>query len=872
MVKSKSLFLFFITLLFSFSCFSQWTQTSGPEGGSIEEIFKVGNSLIIFSGWGGVYKSVDNGESWNSSNSGFPNNPRIYDSFEDDGILYASVENHGIYISSNQGDSWTSISPLQKDETSYYIFVDGNNIYGGLAYGGIIYSPDRGVTWQIKKDGITNQFVNLHVHNSKLYAKRNNKLYETQDHGDTWVEITVPGISPNGVSSMATHNDMLFIADGNTVFFSQDGLTWSDSNAPSTGGGIQLQSDTGILYLGTGQGEYYYLSEIGGSWTQVQNSKTKGSVNKLLFFDNSIFMASSGGVYKTVDNGTSWTAKNSGIKAQSSNNMASNTNYVFASGNGGIYRTDDNGQNWTLVNNGFYRPVYPKHISDIVTVGNTLFVSTFGGIYSSTDNGDSWEPKYLSSTYSKHTGHLAYDNGVLVTSESGTGVLLSSDMGETWTLAQTEGLNTDFQYISMLIKGDTIVLGTYYGQIFLSVDSGQSWKEISILGQYDNRRPIDLEYQNDRLYVTTTQGLWISDDLGDHWQPFIASDTQYMDDLMVIEDTIYVATDNGVLVGAKGRDIWYPLTEGMGPKRITKLIIHNDHMFVGTYSHGIWEGPLSELKIPPLDDDSDGIPNEDDLCPNTAPDVPVNVTGCDLIASNAIRIYTATPTCPDANNGSIEIAASLSGYSLNIDIVGEGYNESFTDLNVNGNFKVGDLSPGTYQIAVSIPEVLHEQLFGITINESIGISGKFQSVNIKSKSAKYIVSGSKEYKVNINGIPKRFNFNSTGENEIAISNLETSNSIIISGENDCQGKIVDTLFLEDEIQVYPTVTSGLLSVIGELETAEIFIYDTSGQLMFRGKTGDETGGTIHLDNYTSGLYLVHIRTKEKTKIFKVIKK
>lgn len=872
MANTKHFLFFCFSLLYTISSFSQWNQTSGPIGGS-GEIFKVQNNLVLATHWGGVYKSIDNGESWNPSNTGFPNNPRIYDMFEDDDTLYASIENRGIYVSANQGDSWASISPLQKDETLYDIFVEGDNIYGGLAYGGLIYSPDKGATWQFKTEGTTtHQFVNLHVYNSKLYANRNNKLYETQDHGDTWVEIIVPGISPNGVSLMTTHNNMLFIADESNVFFSQDALTWTDANIPSLGASItSMQSHEGNLYATMSNGRYFYLTEIGQSWTLIQIPNTEGSVYNILFLDDGIMMCASGGIIKSVDDGLTWSVKNNGIRAQSSYKMASNDNYVFATGSGGIYRSNDNGQNWTIVNKGYLRPTYPKNTPDIINVDNTLFVSTFGGVYSSIDNGDSWVPKYHTSSYSKHTGHLAYDNGVLVTSESGTGVLLSTDMGETWTLTQTTGLNTDFQFISMLIKGDTIVLGTYHGEIFLSTDLGQSWSDIPIRGQYDNQRPIDLEYQNDKLYVTTTQGLWVSDNLGRNWLPFIENDTQYMWDVEVTEDAVYVATFNGVQVSTEGRNSWYPLTEGMGPKRIIKLLVHDNILFSATEAYGIWSRPLSELGVPAPDDDDDGIANEDDFCPNTIPGVAVNDSGCDLIDSNAISVYGATPTCPNVDNGIIEIATTLIGYSFDIHIAGEGRDESFRAIDLDGNLKVDDLAPGSYEITVSVPAVLHEQTYGVTINELSSISGKFQGADEKSRSARYIVSGSNEYTLNVNGIPKNYKFDSANEYEIVLHNLKMSNKILISGKNDCQGKIEDTFSLGGQILVFPTITSGLVSMSGGFMVTEIRVFNSVGQLVLNKNMITEDDNDIDLENQMDGLYIVQLLSEGDAKSFKIIK-
>lgn len=863
-----------ISFLFTISLFSQWTPTSAPVSGPTRGIFKVDNSLIVFTPWGGVYKSSDNGESWLPSNSGLPSNMRIYDMVEADGTLYASIENQGIYISSDKGDNWTSISPLQKDETSYHIFVKGNNIYGGLAYGGIIYSSNRGATWEFKNINASSaQFVNLHVYNSKLYAKRGNGFYVTENNGDSWTEIIVPGISANGLSSITVHNDMLFIADEYNVFYSQDASSWSSANIPSPRASItSMQSYEGKLYATTNNGRYYYLSEIGQEWTLVQRANTPSFIYNLLFLDDGILMSSADGIHKSIDSGTTWSTKSSGINAFSSLAMASNSNYVFVSAGDGVYRTNDNGQNWELVDRGFHRPTFRSYsIKNMLTVSDTIFVSTIGGIYNSIDNGDSWSPKFLPST--NFTGPLAYDDGVLATTESGTGVVLSDDLGETWRLAGTAGLNTASQFISILINGNIIVAGTYQSEIFLSLDLGQTWNEISIpWNQFSNQRPIDLEYENGKLYVTSTQGLWVSDNLGGQWQPFIANDTQYMDDVTIIDDAAYVATLNGVQVSTEGRKSWFPLTEGMGPKRIAKLFVHNNIMFVGTHAHGIWTGPISELGVPAPDDDNDGVANANDLCPNTAPGIEVNGYGCDLIGPDVISVYAATPTCPNLNNGSIEIATSLTGYNFDIQIVGEGRDESFTAIDWDGNFEVDDLAPGTYDITVSIPTILHKQLFGVTIEGINSISGKFQGFDTKAKSAKYIVSGSTEYTVNVNGIQKTYVFDSTNENEIVLRNLKTSNEVLISGKNDCQGKIDDTFALEEEILIYPTITAGLLNMSGGLKDFEIQVYNSGGQLVLRekNKIGEDTA--IHLDNCTAGLYVVHVLSEGHTKAFKIIKR
>jgi hypothetical protein len=468
-------------------------------------------------------------------------------------------------------------------------------------------------------------------------------------------------------------------------------------------------------------------------------------------------------------------------------------------------------------------------------------------------------------------GPLSFDNGIFATTVAGKGVFISSDMGQTWNQTPSDGLEIENDYSSIFIQGSTIVIAQMNSKIFISTDLGQSWSDISLPGGYYHTYKIKI--QNNELYASTTQGLLVSNDLGQNWHRFIPYDQTSIQDIVVNGDVVYAATENGVQVSQKGRKQWYSMTDGMGEKWISDLFLADDILYAGTSSSSLWSRPISEIGVPPLDDDNDGIANESDLCPNTALGVPVNSTGCDLIAPDAIRVYTATPSCPDVANGSIEISTSLTAdYGFTIKMVGEGRDERFTDIDLDGNFKLDDLAPGTYEITVSIPEVLHEQLFGITINNSSSISGKLQGTDTKSKSAKYIVSGSTAYTVEVNGLQTRFTFNSVEENEISLHNLQALNTITISGENDCQGKFIDTLSLEEVIQVYPTITSGLLSVTGGLEITEILIYDMSGQLMSRQKTGTGTPDTVRLDNYTSGLYIIHVKTREKNNIFKVIKK
>jgi len=54
--------------------FAQWQPTNGPEGGTVNEILKKGNVIFSCTGdffGGAVYRSSDEGQSWQIVSNGF---------------------------------------------------------------------------------------------------------------------------------------------------------------------------------------------------------------------------------------------------------------------------------------------------------------------------------------------------------------------------------------------------------------------------------------------------------------------------------------------------------------------------------------------------------------------------------------------------------------------------------------------------------------------------------------------------------------------------------------------------------------------------------------------------------------------------------
>ena len=271
------------------------------------------------------------------------------------------------------------------------------------------------------------------------------------------------------------------------------------------------------------------------------------------------------------------------------------------------------------------------------------------------------------------------------------------------------------------------------------------------------------------------------------------------------------------------------------------------------------------------DNDADGVLDHLDSCLNTTGGAVVDAHGCEIIPVDAISIYGQTPTCINESNGSIEISSILVDHVFTITIAGTTLDAEYTEVSLDEALKIENLPTGLYTIQVKIPNALYEQTFGVIINEVGSVTGKRQSIDTKNKTATYLVSGSHQYKANVNGKAETFAFDSTAPNEIRLTGLSDYNSVSISGKNDCQGKIEDAFEISGEVFVYPVMTKGMVFIHGGQSTAKVKVYDMAGRLIIEKDIGRDTSEGINLESYGSGMYPIKITSEGNTKSFKILK-
>jgi len=168
------------------SCLAYRVYQSNDNGGTWTNFnqglptYNVGNSFTIFNNnvfmcegstlSGRIYRrSVNGGANWVSLNTnGAGSDNEVRQIYTVNNTLFAAT-NSGVYKSLDNGQSWNVILPnvLARAITGY-----GNNLICCLFSGGFRYSSDLGVTWTTLNEGLTSDpvFVSLYVHNGYVFA------------------------------------------------------------------------------------------------------------------------------------------------------------------------------------------------------------------------------------------------------------------------------------------------------------------------------------------------------------------------------------------------------------------------------------------------------------------------------------------------------------------------------------------------------------------------------------------------------------------------------------------------------------------------------------------------------------------------------
>ena len=227
-------------------------------GGGQHELDPVNSQIQYFlDGSQGLYKSLDGGKTWTHKANGY--NPELNESYGwmqispfDHETLYLSItstydstiDNKGLYISHDAGDSWERIyAPAKKKTETWTVWAHPNRenyllmIISRDFVFNLAWSDDGGVTWAICKEmagHIAEKIYFIESVPGLVLAIFDNGLFYSMDDGQTWQRygIPVPGrirdlsICPDDPSFMYAAVDNGYLQHKGVYVTFDYGLSW----------------------------------------------------------------------------------------------------------------------------------------------------------------------------------------------------------------------------------------------------------------------------------------------------------------------------------------------------------------------------------------------------------------------------------------------------------------------------------------------------------------------------------------------------------------------------------------------------------------------------------------------------------------------
>jgi photosystem II stability/assembly factor-like uncharacterized protein len=278
---------------YNWSIKSHWNGTCS---GTVTEVHcdqhccEFNGSTVYIGNDGGIYKSTDNGTTWNDISNSLVINQiyRIglakYDPFE----YIIGLQDNGTHLHS--GGSWVMDAVMGGDGMECFIDPTDNNVqFGEYQNGGLRktvdhWANDMDITTGLSGSAawVTPFIMDPNDHNT-IYVGYEN-VFKSTDQGNNWSQISTWGGGSNTIRSLAvapSNSSVIYAATLTSIYRTIDGgASWSQvtSNLPVTNGNITYvtvkHTDPNTAWVtigGYNSDAVYETTNGGGFWTNISS-------------------------------------------------------------------------------------------------------------------------------------------------------------------------------------------------------------------------------------------------------------------------------------------------------------------------------------------------------------------------------------------------------------------------------------------------------------------------------------------------------------------------------------------------------------------------------------------------------------------------
>ena len=623
---------------------SRWTQTSAPKGGTIFDIFATSKEVLFAFSRTGVYRLAANAAVWAPVTVDVPPETLWVPMTEHDGVLYL-VSKDTVFASTDDGETWNTFCTCPVGNAIGLVITEAaqkgsRTIYLALENKGVFRSTDAGDQWTRFDNGLTDRVVStMAAVGDTVFAGTDSGLYRL----DAGVWERLMGV-PGSIYSLAVSEGSLYVStgpdfqtlgqiesksgkivqvtsDGNSsgsrVFHSADfGASWTEitpmgGSHPIAPMGVSL-SVAGKTILAQA-GTQFRSRDGGQTWVDLgfgTNSLLRNTFLSVAVGERTFYKAGTSGIYRTTDGGESWHLFMDGMVGTGILDLVTVNNRLYVHTDSEIVQSTDRGESWEAVGintklfrEGDSRFNFSDH-SRLTIVDNILYVITPEednvSVFRLSTDGNALVPIQGVPAFEAEQGDLYEIIGAFVVSD-GTfyteyqrklfkwkpGDSSWKDTGLVNVEDQSEGdLEDRFR---LAVSGETVYVGKRNGRLFQSLDSGNSWKDITPNLPLRFTYFKEIVFAGSTVYVATDAGV-LASQTGGHWR--VINDDVVIDRFAVDGLTVYGAGDKGVYRLDVHSD-WQQISPGV-PGKLRSLVVDRNRLYVATEQRGMFHISLDE--------------------------------------------------------------------------------------------------------------------------------------------------------------------------------------------------------------------------------------------------------------------------------------
>ncbi len=646
---------------------AQWTQGYGPPAGHFRDIFATSEGTLYTVSQTGMYKLTAGAPAWTRINASVPTSTSLMPMVENRGVLYiVSVDE--IFASMDKGETWNAFCSRPKGNPVGLVVIDEAReprtqaditMYLALRDEGVFRSTNSGTHWQSLSDGLTAEKISaLSAVEKTVFAGTEIGLYRL----DAGVWKKLPVDTSGAVCSLAVSGKNLYVGTGSDLL-----VKLSPPREIGEVAGRNRSHSIKILHT----------ADLGATWTDItpehKYSFTGPPAGITVLTTGDTLLALGYVQSRSTDGGKTWSKMgyNPYMQEMSSIPIAAvDETTLYTAGVRGIHRTTDGGESWHLFMNG----VLGTRVIDLISFNDRLYANNSYEAFQSTDSGVSWQSVPMvadvvpsesvkQKSFRVNTTNSNYGSKFMVSDNVFYFVLplrdtlqifrLSTDSNmlipvqgiptfqveettrldserydpypETatvaisrnvfyveykrklfkWRLGDSEWINTGLIDTSEAINEgshagfkiaasrENIYVGKRDGRLFQSFDEGSNWRDVTPNLPLRFTRFKEIVFFGSTVYVATDEGVLVSD-TGEHWRVITdKADTRIVINQFAMNGAqVYGIGDAGVYhLDTRGQ--WEQISSEV-PEEIVDATIINNKLYGTTQGNGMFYLSLEE--------------------------------------------------------------------------------------------------------------------------------------------------------------------------------------------------------------------------------------------------------------------------------------